>query len=303
MIANSGSTAATRTPAMPLTLVPVTAAGEEGWIERIRSGDARAFDTLVCRYWAKLCAVAYRIGTTHEAAEDTVQDLFARLWAARTEWSVPYTIGAYLFGAVRDRALEMRSRRGAETGDDGSTWHEMFTPAEVPVMDGVGPETPAGQLAYVRDAMNRIPERTRQVLALRWWDGLGREDVAYALGVSVKTVDRHLWAALALLRHRLRGRLESSVLDGLFTTDGAGHAAMLPGAQPTLAWGSAAIHAVMARRRGAQIAAEARAQPAPLMMVPAGDAGRRRAALVMIGVALLAMATATAAMRLFVSAR
>ena len=68
--------------ALPVELAPTRAAAaaavddEPALVERVRRGDAAAFDALVNRYMRRAFAVAYRLMGQKEDAEDLVQDAF-----------------------------------------------------------------------------------------------------------------------------------------------------------------------------------------------------------------------------------
>jgi RNA polymerase sigma-70 factor (ECF subfamily) len=195
--------------ASALALVPRGLTGEDGWPERVRSGDVHAFDALFCRYWVKLCTVAYRYGATPATAEDVVQEVFARIWAARAEWTVKGGVAAYLFAAVRSAVAELPAEAGP-----GRAWHELFTMARTPSLNAATANAAtasaaeqsarAACVAVVHRAMTALPERARQVLTLRWCDGLAADDVASALDIPPASVDRDLRTATRAIQRGVR---------------------------------------------------------------------------------------------------
>ena len=78
------------------------------------AGDERALETLFRSHYASLCEFAVRYVREEALAEEIVQDLFADLWARRAEWRLRGPVRAYLFGAVRNRALNVRKRQATE---------------------------------------------------------------------------------------------------------------------------------------------------------------------------------------------
>lgn len=70
------------------------------------------------------------------------------------------------------------------------------------LMDEVTPERRVGirqQLVQVTEAINRLPEKCREVLWLRRVEGLSQKEIAAKLGVSEGTVEKHLARAAQLL--------------------------------------------------------------------------------------------------------
>jgi hypothetical protein len=82
-------------------------------IERVRSRDVLAFDTLVQIAFEPLVRFAYSFVHTQDA-EDIVQDVFVRVWQLGSTWHPTGSAAAYLLAAVRNEALKvLRHRRVA----------------------------------------------------------------------------------------------------------------------------------------------------------------------------------------------
>jgi RNA polymerase sigma-70 factor (ECF subfamily) len=177
---------------------PTADAGNE-LAARIRAGDARALEVLFRDHYAALCDFAMRyVGAG--AAEDLVQDLFADLWARRADWTLRESVRAYLFAAVRNRALNLRKREAVERD-----WEREETASEVPSLHRT-PETTLDRLereelsARVGAAVESLPERCRLVMHLRWRERLPHAEIAAVMGISVKGVEMQLSRGLKALR-------------------------------------------------------------------------------------------------------
>ncbi len=55
----------------------------------------------------------------------------------------------------------------------------------------------------VRSAIDGLPEKTREIFQLSRYQGLKYAEIAVALDISVKTVEKRMGQALAELRNRL----------------------------------------------------------------------------------------------------
>src|SRR5260221_9422481 len=97
---------------------PKPVASDREWVERVRQGDHAAFETAFRAYYSELCAFAYRYLRSPALAEEAVHDVFARLWQMRGELQVRSGVKAYLYGAVRHRAISLLRRRMLE-----EAWH------------------------------------------------------------------------------------------------------------------------------------------------------------------------------------
>jgi len=154
-------------------------------------------------HYAALCRFAHPFVRSTDAAEDIVQDVFAALWATRHSVAIGTSLRAYLYAAVRNRALNNRRHQTVaaewaldEANDDVRALH----PA---------PPQPDHALARAEldsqldAALQALPERCRLVMRLRWQEELSYAEIAEAMGISVKGVEKQLARGLQALRERL----------------------------------------------------------------------------------------------------
>jgi RNA polymerase sigma-70 factor (ECF subfamily) len=169
--------------------------------ERLRSGDHAAFEALFRRYAAPLCIFAQRYVESKAVAEELTQDLFCWLWDHRVGTAVPGSVRAYLFAALRNRALnQLRHERVTlEFGERAA--RQTSSSASVPAADAslLADDLSAALNSAVRD----MPLRCREVFSLVRDDHLSYAEAGEVLGISTKTVEIHMSRALALLREQL----------------------------------------------------------------------------------------------------
>ena len=181
------------------TMAIVTTDGE--LIQRAAGGDRSAFETLYRRYARPVFGLALRRLGDRGRAEDAVQETFASVWRSAASYRPERGPGAPLLSAVARNAIVAR-RRG-----------RVSTPSEVPdtPADGPGPAERAeqGWVAWrVHRALEELPEREHEVIALAYWSGLSQSEVAEYLGIPLGTVKTRTRAALARLADLLGEDLE-----------------------------------------------------------------------------------------------
>ncbi len=174
------------------------------WLERIRTGDEEAFEALFRAYVEPLCAYAYSYVESEPAAQEIVQDLFARLWERRDSLEVPRCVHAYLYGAMRNRAINyVRNRRVEATFLQRAlriVQARATAPRPVPPDEDLNAQALA---EAVERAVAELPPRCREVFTLTRDQHLSYAEVAGVLHISPKTVEIHMGRALALLRQKL----------------------------------------------------------------------------------------------------
>jgi RNA polymerase sigma-70 factor (ECF subfamily) len=180
-------------------------------VARVRSGDATALGEIFTTHYPTLCGFAASYVGTAESAEELVQELFLHLWATRTTWELRGELRAYLFGAVRNRALNAGRRWRLERKLERATADEIVSPSAIGELPGYGsmPQaTDAAVLAAelergVREGVARLPERLRAAVHLRWRAGMSHAEIAATLGLSQKGVEQRLRRAFKILRSHL----------------------------------------------------------------------------------------------------
>lgn len=172
-------------------------------VHRIRGGDVAAFEQLFRELHAPLCEVVDSYVRSQTVAEEIVQDLFLVVWVKREQLR-QRSIRGYLFASARNRALHYLRHQSVVR-----RWSsQVDARPEVSGLSQAGPRadevTESGERRRaVRQAIDRLPVRSRLAFLLRWEHKMSNADVATAMGISIKGVEklvtiarRHLRAAL-----------------------------------------------------------------------------------------------------------
>lgn len=183
-------------------LVPATSDSE--LIARLHEGDERAFELLFREHHARLCALAASVLGSDAAAEELVQETMFFLWEHRARWGAVHTTAGYLYAAVRNRALNQVRREDTER-----RWRKRVEHGEDLVLvhghpHGADAEASSNELASALErAVADLPPRCRQAFILRRQQNLSYADIARIMGITPKTVEVQIGAALRMLRKRL----------------------------------------------------------------------------------------------------
>jgi RNA polymerase sigma-70 factor, ECF subfamily len=190
-----------RAPVYPQLVTPVGAAQ---LAERIRAGDAAAFETFFHQLYPPLVAfLRHRTGSA-SAAEDLAQDAFVALWQKRADIDPDRSLRAYLFRTARNAATSHGRRRRLE--ERVRRWFRL-DPAPIRAPDD---HTSDGELrAALRTAIAALPPRCREVFLLARDAHMSYAEIANSLGLSPRTVENHMGHALRLLRTSLHDHRRS----------------------------------------------------------------------------------------------
>lgn len=191
--------------------VPPDRSDDAELVARIRLGDTAAFEAVFRRYVLPLCAFAYRYVRSREVATEVVHDVLLRIWQHRDRLEIQENLNAYLYRAIRNRAVDVA--RHEEVGQrwveraalEAADRYEEGDTAGSP-MGGFGDDMSdaAANAAAVEQALDLLPERCRQVFLLRWRDDMSYANIAASMGTSIKTVENQMNRAIRTLRKALR---------------------------------------------------------------------------------------------------
>lgn len=149
-----------------------------------------------------------RLGSA-SGAEDLIQDLYVRLATLEVSASIDNP-SAFLYRAAVNLMLD-RSRGERRSGLRDQAWQDSqgLTIAGAAASDAPSPEAAAAarqRLRQLVEAVESLPPKTRRAFQLHKFEGLSQVETAQRLGVTRKTVENQLAAALKVLVAKLGGR-------------------------------------------------------------------------------------------------
>ncbi|MGZ3274687.1 MAG: RNA polymerase sigma factor [Caulobacteraceae bacterium] len=140
------------------------------------------------------------------AAEDLVQDLYVRVASLESDEEIENP-SAYLYRLASNLMLDrLRSDRRSDARDSAWSQSQRLEMGGEAVADEPSAEqNVAGRqrMAQLARAIGDLPPKTRRAFELHKLEGLTQEETARALGVSRKTVEKQISAALQRLLAKL----------------------------------------------------------------------------------------------------
>ena len=185
---------------------------EAPFVEKLKAGDAAAFDTLIDRYSGDIYALLYRLTSDAEEARDLTQDTFLRALRSIKGFRGEAELKTWLFRIAvnesrnRFRWWKRRSRDktislDATIGDTDRTYSDTLAGTSV------SPEQAAlnSEREYaLKAALIELPGIYREAVVLCDVEGLSYEETAAALGISLGTVKSRISRGREELRRRLK---------------------------------------------------------------------------------------------------
>ena len=155
---------------------------QDGDIIRLyRGGDReRAFSEIVKAYGERLYWHVRRFVCCHEDADDLVQEIFVKIWAALPSFREEAQLFTWIYRIATNETLNFLRRQKVRAAlsfrSIDSEMERMID--EDPWFDG-----DAAQRRLMK-AMQKLPDKQRVVFALRYFDDMKYEDISRITGTS-----------------------------------------------------------------------------------------------------------------------
>lgn len=184
---------------------------DSDFVDRLKNGDAEAFDTLITRYSGDIYSLLCRMTDDPDEARDLTQETFLSALKAIRSFRGEAELKTWLFRIAlnhsRNRFRWWKRRKRSETMSiDKTIGDGTMTVGDTLADNSESPERAVLRRERQRrliKMLNTLPEVFREAIVLCDIEGLGYEEIAKAVGISVGTVKSRIARGRDLLRKRL----------------------------------------------------------------------------------------------------
>lgn len=189
---------------------------ETQFIERLKQGEAAAFEVLIAERSGEVYGLLYRLTENSEEARDLTQETFLRAFQSIGQFRGDSDLRTWIYRIAINQARNRwrwwrRRRRDATVSLDSENAH-----GNAPLSESLRSErdkSPEQEtLAHEREralrrALRSLSLSYRETVILRDIEGFTYEEIAETLGINVGTVKSRLARGRQELRQRLEGSL------------------------------------------------------------------------------------------------
>ena len=166
----------------------------------LKRGDHDSYETLFDLYYVKFVNFADAILKDRTVAKDIVQEAFIKIWVNRARLDENQSLENYIYVIVKRLILNhIRDNKPVESLDS-----DKAQTAQSNVWGGQDLIVIANETRHrIQDIISKMPSQRRNVFIMSRSQGMSNKEIAEALQISVKTVERHMTLALAELRENI----------------------------------------------------------------------------------------------------
>lgn len=166
----------------------------------IRNGEKDSLSSLFSLYYSCLFNYGYKIVPKEQFVKDCIQELFLTIWEQRNTISEVYSVKSYLYVSMKRmifcnlkkyRNYKNRNARYAEDFLEDNLNFETWIIAR---------EFQAEYKSQVNKAIRELSNRQKEVIKLKYNDGLSTSEIANLLEINKQSVYNHVSEALKQLK-------------------------------------------------------------------------------------------------------
>jgi len=161
--------------------------------------DAADFKEKVIPLSGKLFHFALLLLKDHAEAEDSVQEIFLKLWKMRNELAEYNNLEAFAMRVTRNWCLDRLKAKKPRYIESYSLGYELYSEAENPLRMLENTD----QMTTIRKHLQTLPEQQQTAIQLRDIDGYEYEEMAAIMGMNVNAIRVTLSRARNSIREHL----------------------------------------------------------------------------------------------------
>ena len=151
-------------------------------IKAMADGDMGAFAEIYKRYAPGLRRFVTGLIKEKAKAEDIVQNIFLRLLSSKPSFENKTSFKNWLFICARNEVVSTLRSKWESHVDRGLDIPERIS-------DGIQPEA---MMPVLNSVLAKMPKKRSEVFRMSKLNGLSDDEIAARMGISVRTVQKHL---------------------------------------------------------------------------------------------------------------
>ena len=155
------------------------------------------------QHYRNLCAYAFLFLKDADVSEDTVQEVFFKLWKNKDKISIDTSLKSYLFRSVRNGCMNVIEHQKVKDGYRDIAIKQDDSGSQPTIDQAIVSELEQ----KIKESIDSLPTERRRIFIMSRYEGLKYREIAEELKISVKTVENQMYQALGFMRTHLKDYL------------------------------------------------------------------------------------------------
>ena len=171
--------------------------------ERMKTGDEQCLSKIFIAFYSDMCQYGIKLFNSIDLVNDSIQDVFLRIWEKRDTLGNVQNLRAYLFASLRrmifNNKKEFFNTSSLTSMKSDKEDNFLFSSDEFLASD----EISVLLRQTLTNTINHLPEKQRELVFLRFYHKLSYRDCAVIMEIKEQTVRNLMQRALSKFREQM----------------------------------------------------------------------------------------------------
>jgi RNA polymerase sigma factor (sigma-70 family) len=170
--------------------------------QQFKQGNTLALEKIFLIFYDDLFAYGLKLAHNEELVKDCIQNLFYKLWKNRTNLDDISQIKPYLFKSLRHTIgdeLQANSRKRKIHNGHIQEYEVVFSQEDFLISQQTSKEQNDRMLA----GLNKLSNRQREAIYLRFFEGLAYEKIAEIMAINTQSVRNLIHQSFKILKESI----------------------------------------------------------------------------------------------------
>jgi RNA polymerase sigma factor (sigma-70 family) len=177
-----------------------------------KEGDKPSFEKIFNHFYPMLINYGHKFTHNNYIIEESVQDLFIKLWRNKLNLGDPPIVKLYLFKAFRTIIFRKLKKTASHLTEDIDDEHYNFSFVLAPDQKLIDDEKTEEVRKTIQVALSILTARQREAVYLRFYEGMSYEQIAEMLQMNIGGTYKLIYRALERLKENLGEMLFSAFM-------------------------------------------------------------------------------------------
>lgn len=172
--------------------------------EKVISGDKKALEMLYFRHYDDLYKYALKMCGNPELTEDSIHDLFLKIWKRRKKLSEVSGVKTYLCKSLRNSIISKLRKTNRRIKILNRSKDEVKPKVKLNVEELIiEHEVNRQTMKKLSEAIDKLTPSQREVLYLKFYHGMNYDEIEEIMSINYQVARNYMYKALKLLRNIL----------------------------------------------------------------------------------------------------